>query len=198
MALTPQRSPEQIEAMRRQIFGEGKTYEEVGKLFGLSRARVWQLVGPRGSEHSRRKAKREKALELHEAGKSATEIAHEIGVATAETVRRYLRESGIELSHGNRSHNQEHTIWCARQWKKQFGYTPSGMDWNPAQAKREGLPDLAERFYKFRQKYGCPNTATVQELFGSWSEMIRRAGFKPAPQGSAARGRRERKFRSKR
>jgi hypothetical protein len=51
---------------------------------------------------------------------------------------------------------------------------PYATDWEPAMALAHGWPDVAARFWANDQ---WPHTATVQQLFGSWSNGLVAAGF---------------------
>jgi DNA-binding CsgD family transcriptional regulator len=99
-APTPQRSPEQIEAMRRELLEEGCTLQQIADREGITRQRVYQLVGPLRRGHSRMQDTRERIVALYEAGKSDVEISQIMDI-TKQTVRRHLRKAGISLLHGN-------------------------------------------------------------------------------------------------
>jgi hypothetical protein len=118
---------------------------------------------------------------------TVTEIAKREGVHR-QRIYQLLRRPEPSKRSGKR-HTQEHCIWCAQKWVELYHYTPASTDWSPTRAKNQGQPERAERFYRFRKKFDCPTTTTVQELFGSWSKMICRAGLEPAPEGYPAQGR---------
>jgi hypothetical protein len=128
---------------------------------------------------------------VFEAGKSYRQVGQEFGL-TGPGVH-YLvgprKPSGAPVKQLTRNrHSKEHTVWCARKWTELFHVSPASTDWTPWMAKRRGQFERAQRYYKFRKEYRCPSTNTVYEQFGSWSEMLRKAGLDAPPVGYRARG----------
>jgi hypothetical protein len=81
------------------------------------------------------------------------------------------------------------------EWTETYGEPPAMADWNPVQSRNQ-LHDEA-RAQRFEDANGYwPGFSTVVQLFGSWNEGIRRAGFEPrVPRSSVENMRRTRKRR---
>lgn len=74
---------------------------------------------------------------------------------------------------------QERIIEAIREWSDENGEPPTATQWNPAQARQQGLNWMADRY----QSGAWPATSHVQHRFGSWNAGIRAAGFTPRKPG---------------
>jgi hypothetical protein len=69
-------------------------------------------------------------------------------------------------------------IAAVHRWVAQYGRPPRLIDWDPARARLFGRPELAERF---EQAATWPRFTTVRRQFGGWRNLLRAAGYAPAP-----------------
>ena len=176
--------PYKVEAMRRELLEEGKTLKQIGEREGVSGEWIRQLVGNlnRGDSHSR--AMLERITALVESGLSDQEIAEATGLSI-QRAKIYRLKTGFHRENPRKKWTPELILQKARGWFERYGYVLGAADWNPALAIRQGAPERARRFYEF----GAPHAKVVQYHFRSWSEMLRRAGFPPNPEGEAGHGR---------
>lgn len=80
---------------------------------------------------------------------------------------------------------RDRVIDAIRDFADQYGHPPGAMEWNPALARAQGHPELAERF----ARDGCwPHLSTVMAYHGSWNAAIRAAGFEPLLPGHRRHG----------
>lgn len=93
---------DRIQEMARAYVEEGLSYEQIGKRHGITRQRVWQLLGPLGLTRDRGQAKivREQKLRasfarLMTGGTTLAEEAENLGYATGESLRSAFYELGL-------------------------------------------------------------------------------------------------------
>lgn len=90
---------------------------------------------------------------------------------------------GVPLSHGGgdgppkRCSDHPVVIWtpetvteAIRDFAAEFGHPPRVTDWSPAHARHRGQPERERR-------PEWPSQRTVFNLFGSWEQALREAGF---------------------
>lgn len=175
--------PEKIEAMRQELAG-GATLQQVGDREGVSRERIRQLVGNVGGSgrHQRVLHNQEAVKQLAMAGRADEEIAVELSLSLGYA--RILRlRAGVRRPHPRKKWSCELILQKALEWHESYGYTPAAVDWNPSMAIAMGHTERVKRFREF----GAPHAGTVQQYFGSWSEMIRATNLPPAPTGYPGR-----------
>ena len=184
-------SPKEIEALRQEVLGNRLTYTQIGIRKGVTTEWVRQVLNLGNIASIRRQRlveNQENIRRLVEAGKSDKEIAAEMAVSTNLVVE-FRLEHGLRRPNPLRKHTRQSAINCALLWYKRYGYTPAATDWSPAQAKKVGQIERAERFLAFRAEFEAPLTSVVLGLFPSWSEFIRQTEL-PAPlAGPAGHGR---------
>jgi hypothetical protein len=69
-------------------------------------------------------------------------------------------------------------IAAVHRWVAEYGRPPRVIDWDPARARHCGRAELAVRF---EQADTWPRSTTVRRLFGGWGDLMRAAGYAPAP-----------------
>lgn len=84
---------------------------------------------------------------------------------------------------GRRVWTRQSIIEAIQRWNAQYGAPPTAMDWNTAQARREGRLDLVQRW----GEGNWPHYGSVTNTrFDSWNAAIRAAGL--TPRGPGERG----------
>jgi hypothetical protein len=84
----------------------------------------------------------------------------------------------------HRTWTDEAVLRAIRDFARRYGRPPAMTDWNTALARKIGLPERAERFYRD----GCwPTANSVLARFGTWNTAIRAAGFTPRRVGERIR-----------
>jgi HNH endonuclease len=169
----------------------GAKLAQVGRLHGVSQERVRQIAGSIGWRQNQWRnsvndANRQSVIELCQARKSDEEIAAQLQLKLFK-VKELRQQAGIKRPRRDKQWTQPEIIKRARLWYETF-QSLAAIDWNPSWAKSHGTPERAERFYRFRDEHGCPYSKQVQKEFGSWSEMLRRAGLPVNPRGRPAKG----------
>jgi len=179
--------------MRRRRQGK-ETLEQIAQSYNTVHSTVSRLTGPMGRRRGTSTSTlrlQERILRLAQKNKTDAEIAKSLGY-TVGYISRLRADAGMiyAVSGGRpKEWTRRAIIERVRLWRLLYGYTPSAVDWNPSLAKNQGQSKRADRYYAFREKYGCPSVGTVYRVFGSWSEMLRVARLKPPPQGGAGHGR---------
>jgi hypothetical protein len=69
-------------------------------------------------------------------------------------------------------------VAAVHRWVEEHGRAPRVIDWDPARARLQGRPDLAERF---EQQGTWPRFTLVRRHFGGFGELLRAAGLPAAP-----------------
>lgn len=180
-------SPEEIEAMRRELLEGRKTLDEVAEREDVTRQRIAQLVGRLDrpntwKQETRKQVNLPRVSALLETGISDEEIASEVELAIS-TIRSYRTELGFRRPNP-RYHTARDTIRLARLWFEKYGFSPGAADWIPGLAKHMGHLERVTRLEEFSKMYGRPpGNSAIQRLFGSWGELIHQAGLPPVPRG---------------
>lgn len=118
--------------------------------------------------------------------RAAVELAvaeHERGLAPERIFGRLRRE----LEHVPAGRWSEQVcIEKAQEWNARFGEPPAALDWNPARAKADGHPELAERW----AQGDWPSLRTIVRLFVRWNLFLEAAGFevRAGPEDLSAAG----------
>jgi Homing endonuclease associated repeat len=120
------------------------------------------------------RAKVERAFELNKQGRPLSEIADELGVSQS-TVREYFYDPTREKARARESRlargerrlkrwTNDEVLDAIRRYHEQHGRLPSAHDWKSPEE-------------------GFPSSSLVTRRFGTWSEGIAQAGFKPRGYG---------------
>lgn len=172
---------DQMVEMRR----EGKTLDEIGRHFGVTRERVRQITKSTGvSFEEAAAARRENELELvrkhldellarYRRGDDMREFASEIG-ASAAAVEEVLRDSRTSADSIRRRRSQPR----GNQAK-----VYSDLDLIEAiQAVTDhlGRTPASGEYAKVASEFGLPSLPTIGNRFGTWVKAVTAAGLEPA------------------
>src|SRR5690242_13184868 len=75
---------------------------------------------------------------------------------------------------GHRDDGEE-ILEAMRRWTRRYGAPPTGMDWEPARARRMGHDWRAVRF----ERGDWPTARAVRWRFGTFNDAVLRAGLVP-------------------
>jgi hypothetical protein len=161
-------------AQAASLRAEGLLIREIANTMGISVSFASELLrDPTGAMARERKAKRFGFC--RGCGKKLTNSGSEPGARcvpcnaahTREMSRRWILESFAE-------------------WEELFGAPPTANDWNPALALHHACTAWkAERHRQTGRAW--PSVTLVANIFGSWSEGVRAAGFEPNGTGQYGR-----------
>jgi hypothetical protein len=94
--------------------------------------------------------------------------------------RTRCRGCQAQFQHDNAYWTRDRVLEAVREFARRYGRPPTAYEWNPAQARGLGKPEVADRFYAD----GCwPWQYTVFTTCGGWNAAIEAAGFDSRPAG---------------
>lgn len=154
--------PEVVEAVA--LIRQGFTGVQAAEVLGIASATFYQrLTDPTDEKNRARKAR-------------SNGICVDCGGATNNGggVLPPKRCRTCSIKHQTKW-TRENIIAAIRVWAEEHGSPPTSVQWNTGITPRNG-------------DYSYPGTPTIQNMFGSWAEGIRAAGFKPARQTPTGHG----------
>lgn len=83
--------------------------------------------------------------------------------------------------------SEEKIVSAIQRWVALYGEPPAAMEWNPAQARHDGISDVDRIEIRF-ERGDWPSTTSVINTFGSWNRAIQAAGFHPRNPGHRGPG----------
>lgn len=172
------RTPELVAEVQR-LRARGMQWKDIAAATGLPRSTVHSWVAdPDGAKLSARKASYAGKCVDCGAPTHGGEGPSQPSKRCVSCFQTYRRENfGVW--------DRERIVAAIRAWADENGgVPPSGVDWNPPQARAIGHPEKAERF---ERDQAWPWVNTVQRYFGSWNAAIEAAGFEPRRTGCYGR-----------
>jgi Homing endonuclease associated repeat len=160
--------PRHVEA--RRMRADGMLLREIAERFGVSTSTALRWTD---DDYRERQLAKSRAVKKRYAGQ--------------------CRECGAETNGSNgpgsaadvcgRCAPAVYTVWtrleivrAVQRFAMRYGRPPTSVDFCPTRAHAAGHRWRAERFYRDGD---YPHVHSVQARFGSWSEAIRAAGFRP-------------------
>jgi DNA-binding NarL/FixJ family response regulator len=172
----------EIIALRRQ----GHSLAEIASQYGITRARVGQIVNRSTTGEEAAQARRAQQLEAARAaadrlragfreGRSAAELAKVLGLATA-AVESVLRSTVTPFDRAERRRR------LADRRRAQPTYSEAELirAVNQVAERLGGVPRSSD-YHQFARELGLPSLPTVMNRLGGWSAAVRAAGMTPHP-----------------
>jgi hypothetical protein len=161
-------------AKAHRLHDQGKSFCQIAKECGTKYETVRRWLDSDYRERQQEKDRLRKAAYGRPCGVCGTRTDGSNGRANAP---KHCR-SCAPAAHAKWT--RETVIAAIRRFNMRYGRPPTAPDFNPGMARGLGHGARAERFYSDGD---YPHSNTVQYVFGTWSDGLRAAGFRPYAQG---------------
>lgn len=161
-------------AKAHRLHDQGKSYCQIAKACGFKYDTVRRWLD---SEYRERQQESDRQRKAEYGGTCLNCGSPTSGSDGRANAPKHCRECAPEA---NRKWNRDLVVSAIRRFNERYGRPPCANDFSPANARRAGHPERAERFARDGD---YPVVGTVMDLFGSWNEGISAAGFRPLKPG---------------
>jgi hypothetical protein len=157
---------ELYEQVRRLRDEEGLLWREIGERLGLNFRTVQGAYSDPTGENDRARKRKQYGACVD----CGTPVSYSTG-GTAERCRLCAATHVREMT-------KAWILDSFREWANLFGAPPSAADWNPGQCRNH--PYLAWKAARYEDTgRPWPPPSSVRNIFGSWNEGLKAAGFTP-------------------